>query len=87
MTLTTAERPSSRKMREREKREPDFVVRAKTGPSARDWTTLGYAWRRERGEGFSIKLNALPIGTEWGGVLKLLPPFSEEDGAPDDHGG
>ena len=43
-------------------------------------------WRRERGEGFSIKLNALPIGTEWGGVLKLLPPFNEEDGAPDDNG-
>ena len=86
MTVTTVDRPSARRGREREKREPDFVVRAKTGPSARDWTTLGYAWRRERGEGFSIKLNALPIGSEWGGVLKLLPPFSEEDGAPDDNG-
>jgi len=21
----------------------------------------------------------LPIGSEWGGVLKLLPPFAEED--------
>ena len=84
MTGSTVDRPSSRRMREREKREPDFVVRAKTGPSARDWTTLGYAWRRERGEGFSIKLNALPIGSEWGGVLKLLPPFAEEDDISDE---
>ena len=36
--------------------------------------------------GFSVKLNALPIGSDWGGVLKLLPPFNEDDGAPDDNG-
>jgi hypothetical protein len=49
-------------------------------PGRKDWTTLGYAWRREQGEGFSVKLNALPIGSEWGGALKLLPPDAEEDG-------
>jgi hypothetical protein len=80
MTTTNVDRPASRKPRERDKREPDYIVRAKTGPSARDWTTLGYAWNRDRGEGISVKLNTLPIGMEWGGVLKLLPPFAEEDG-------
>jgi hypothetical protein len=45
---------------------------------------LGYAWARENGGGFSVKLNALPIGTEWGGVLKLLPPFAAEDDIPDE---
>ena len=84
MSMTSVGRSAPRRTKEREKRDPEFVVRAKTGPSARDWTTLGYAWRREGGEGFSIKLNALPIGNDWGGVLKLLPPFSEEERNPED---
>jgi hypothetical protein len=85
MTATTTERSSSRKPREKESRQPDFVVRAKTGPGRKDWTTLGYAWARENGEGFSVKLNAMPIGTEWGGVLKLLPPFAAESEIPDEN--
>jgi hypothetical protein len=45
--------------------------------------TLGFAWARENGEGFSIKLNALPIGSDWNGVLKLLPPYEAgEDNPP-----
>lgn len=67
-----------------EKREPDFVVRVRTGPTRRSWTTIGSAWKRENGEGYSVKLNALPIGNEWGGVLKLLPPYIAEDDIPDD---
>jgi len=27
-----------------------------------------YAWRRERGEAFSIKLNTMPIGSHWNGL-------------------
>lgn len=84
MTTTGVDRPSSRRSRERESRQPDFVVRAKTGPGRKDWTTLGYAWARENGEGFSVKLNAMPIGAEWNGVLKLLPPFAAEDDIPDE---
>lgn len=83
MSATMNERPASRRSHEKEVRQPDFVVRAKTGPGRKDWTTLGYAWARENGEGFSVKLNALPIGTEWGGVLKLLPPFEAEEDVPD----
>src|SRR5665213_2449154 len=63
-----------------EPRQPEFVVRAKTGPGRKEWATIGYAWKRERGEGFSIKLNTMPIGNHWNGVLKLLPPYVEEDG-------
>jgi hypothetical protein len=64
--------------------EPAFVVRAKCGPSNNAWATLGFAWERENGQGYSIKLNALPIGTEWNGVLKLLPPYEAgEDDAPE----
>ena len=78
MTETTVERTAVRRVREKDVRQPDFVVRAKTGPSRGDWTTLGYAWKRESGEGFSIKLNALPIGDDWKGTLKMLPPLSDE---------
>ncbi len=74
---------SSRQRDRDEARQPDFVVRAKTGPGRRDWATLGYAWRRERGEGFSIKLNTMPIGDHWNGVLKLLPPYEAEAEADD----
>jgi hypothetical protein len=64
--------------------EPAFVVRAKCGPSNNAWVTLGFAWERENGQGYSIKLNALPIGTEWNGVMKLLPPYEAgEDDAPE----
>ena len=61
-----------------ETRQPDFVVRAKTGPGRKEWATIGHAWKRENGDGYSLKLNALPIGDDWKGVLKMLPPFSDE---------
>jgi hypothetical protein len=31
-----------------------------------------------------VKLNAMPIGTAWNGILKLLPPFVAEDDIPDE---
>jgi hypothetical protein len=62
--------------------EPAFVVRAKCGPSSNAWVTLGFAWDRESGEGYSVKLNALPIGNDWNGVLKLLPPYEAEESTP-----
>lgn len=70
--------------RRQEKRDPDFVVRVRTGGSRRSWMTIGFAWKREGGEGFSVQLNALPITNDWGGVLKLLPPYVEEDEASND---
>ena len=73
---TNAVQKSARKS---EPRQPDFVVRAKTGPGHKEWATIGSAWRRENGEGFSIKLNTMPIGNHWNGVLKLLPPYADEE--------
>ena len=71
--VTDAPAPKGRKAKRNT--EPAFVVRAKCGPSSNAWVTLGFAWARENGEGYSVKLNALPIGNEWNGVLKLLPPY------------
>jgi hypothetical protein len=81
--MSVSERASARTRPRDEPRQPDFVVRAKTGPGNKEWATIGYAWRRERGEGFSIKLNTMPIGNHWNGVLKLLPPYVEDDGGED----
>ena len=58
-----------------ERRKPVYVVRA-PDPTTR---TLGYAWQRKNGEeGFSVKLNSIPVGN-WDGVLVLLPPLSNEE--------
>jgi hypothetical protein len=70
---------ATRKGRTREKREPDYVVRARNG---RGWMQVGVAWERERGEdGLSIKINSVPVGFD--GVLKVLRPLEPlEDEAP-----
>jgi hypothetical protein len=81
-SVTDAPAPKARKAKRNT--DPVFVVRAKCGPNSNAWATLGYAWARENGEGFSIKLNALPIGNEWNGVLKLLPPYVAEEDTPND---
>jgi hypothetical protein len=65
--------------RKREVRQPDFIVRARVGNGRQAWATVGSAWKRDNDEGFSIKLNAIPIG-QWDGVLKVLPPFAQDDG-------
>ena len=60
----------------REKRQPVFVARARQG-DGKAWLTIGAAWERKDGEGYSIKLNALPFGFD--GSFVLLPPLSEDD--------
>ena len=82
----TVERAETRSTRsaQREKRDVAFVVRAKTGPSARDWQTVGVAFERRGGEaGFSIKLNTLPIDRNWNGALVMVPPYVRDDEMPD----
>jgi hypothetical protein len=62
-----------------ERRQPVYVVRAPDPTTRGRWVTLGYAWRRKNGEdGFSVKLNSIPVGT-WDGALVLLPPLSNEE--------
>ncbi len=66
------------KKRPQDVRHPAFVVRAPDPNSRGRWITLGYAWSRKNGEeGFSVKLNSIPVGN-WDGALILLPPFSDE---------
>lgn len=61
-----------------EKREVKYVVRAPDSANRGRWVTVGVAFERKNGEeGFSVKLNTLPVGT-WDGTLILLPPFAAE---------
>jgi hypothetical protein len=82
MVNKALERTDARPQRppQREKREVAFVVRAKTGPHARDWQTVGVAFERKNNEpGFSIKLNTLPIDRNWNGSLVMVPPYVRDD--------
>ena len=66
-------------------RNPDYVVRARTGPARKDWSTVGVAWNSNNGEGISVKLNSIPIGGSWDGILKALPALaSDEDDSQGD---
>jgi hypothetical protein len=63
-------------------RRPAFVVRAPDPNNRGRWISVGYAWERRNGdEGYSIKLNSIPVGN-WDGALVLLPPLRDEE-APD----
>jgi hypothetical protein len=81
--MSSVDKTATQTRRRSESRTPDFVVRAKTGPGSKEWSTVGSAWRRDDGEGFTVKLNAIPIGEYWKGTLKLLPPYVEDGGEDD----
>jgi hypothetical protein len=74
-----------RDARPQEKREVKYVVRAPDSNNRGRWVTVGVAFDRKNGEdGFSVKLNTLPVG-QWDGTLVLLPPLvSEGDGPPEE---
>jgi hypothetical protein len=58
----------------REVRKPAFVARAKIGNG---WITIGAAWELRNGEGFSVKLNSIPVGG-WEGQFVLIEPFQAD---------
>ena len=64
--------------RTEEDRQPKFVVRAPDSSKRGRWVTVGYAWELRSGEGFSVKLNTIPVGV-WDGAVVLLPPFQNDD--------
>jgi hypothetical protein len=70
----------------KERREIAYYVRAKTGPGSSDWSPVGVAFARKNGEdGYTIKLNTLPINMQqWDGALVLVPPFAAEERERDD---
>ena len=67
-----------RSARPQEKREVKYIVRAPDSNNRGKWVTVGVAFGRKNGEdGFSVKLNTLPVGG-WDGTLILLPPLVPE---------
>ena len=62
------------RQRSEDDRQPTFVVRAPDSTKTGRWVTLGYAWPLRNGDGFSVKLNSIPVGS-WDGALVLLPPL------------
>ena len=76
--MTDAQREMNLRKRPSEVRHPAFVVRAPDPSNRGRWITLGYAWTRKNGEeGYTIKLNSVPVG-QWDGALILLPPFDDD---------
>lgn len=76
--MADAQREMNLKKRPNEVRHPAFVVRAPDSSNRGRWITLGYAWARKNGEeGYTIKLNSVPVG-QWDGALILLPPFEDD---------
>ena len=67
-----------RQPRSAEDRQPVFVARAPDSTKRGRWVTVGYAWPRGSGEGYSIKLNSIPVGS-WDGALVLVPPFQQQE--------
>ncbi len=79
-TIERAERTIRRPAQD--KREVKYVVRAPDSAKRGRWVTVGVAFERKNGEeGFSVKLNTLPVGA-WDGTLILLPPFAAEAEQP-----
>lgn len=77
--MPAAERATQTPRQQGERRKPLYVVRAPDPNTRGRWVTLGYAWRRKNGEeGFSVKLNSIPVGN-WDGALVLLPPLLNEE--------
>ena len=72
-----------RTARSQEKREVRYIVRAPDSNNRGRWVTLGVAFERKNGEdGFTVKLNTLPVGG-WDGTLIMLPPLVDGgDGTP-----
>jgi hypothetical protein len=76
--MPNAQHEMTIKKRPQDVRHPAFVVRAPDPSNRGRWITLGYAWSRKNGEeGYTIKLNSVPVG-QWDGALILLPPFEDD---------
>lgn len=76
--MTVAQSEMNLKKRPTDVRHPAFVVRAPDPTNKGHWITLGYAWTRKNGEeGYTIKLNSVPVG-QWDGALILLPPLTND---------
>lgn len=58
-----------------EKRQPDFIVRAKQSADSEYWSTIGAAWTanfKDGSTGYSVKINNMPLN--WNGDCLLMRP-------------
>jgi hypothetical protein len=77
--MNLAQRDANPRNRTNDSRQPAYVVRAPDPINKGRWITLGAAWARKNGEdGFTVKLNSVPVGP-WDGSLILLPPLGDAD--------
>ncbi len=60
-----------------DKRKPVYIARAKENPDSDRWMTIGACWDFKDGEGYAVRLNALP--TNWDGSFILVEPLKDED--------
>lgn len=68
---------AKQEVKEPEKRQPDFVCRARQHPDSEYWVTIGAAWSYRNGEpGYSVKLHTTP--TNWDGSFLMMPPLEKE---------
>lgn len=59
------------KPQRRERPKPAYILRAKVGNG---WTTIGAMWNLRSGEdGYSLKLNSVPVGAWDGRFVALVP--------------
>jgi len=60
MRMSISERTTPRRPQRAERPKPIYIARAKVGNG---WVTIGAYWRLRSGDdGFSVKLNTLPLG-------------------------
>lgn len=57
--------------------KPDFIARAKQNPESEFMLNIGGAWKWKNGDGYVVKLNAIPV--VWDGTFILTVPKSEDD--------
>ena len=81
--MSIAERAAVRQPQRRERPKPAYVLRAKVGNG---WVSIGAMWNLRSGdEGFSLKLNTLPLGWD-GRCVALVPLENGQEPEPRDHG-
>jgi hypothetical protein len=62
--------------RQPDRRQPDFIVRAKQSPDSDYWVTIGAAWSakfKDGQTGYSVKINNMPIN--WDGYCLFMKPL------------
>ena len=60
--------------------KPAYIARSKVSDDSDAMQSIGAAWPFKEGDGWVVKLNALPI--DWDGTLILVKPKADVETAP-----